>query len=781
MTTIYQKTIQPREIAKNHGVTDSEYHRIYEFLGREPNTIEAGIFGVMWSEHCGYKHSRTTLKLLPKEGERLLVKAGEENAGAVDIGHGYAVVFKAESHNHPSAVEPHAGAATGVGGIIRDIFTMGARPIALLDSLRFGKLDNPKVKRLFSGVVKGIADYGNCIGIPTVGGEIYFDESYSENPLVNVMCVGIVKHEKLAKGKATGVGNPVMYLGAATGRDGLGGASFASRELTDQSEEDRPAVQVGDPFMEKLLLEACLELLDSDAVVGIQDMGAAGFTCATCETASRGNSGMDVDVAFVPQRESGMSAYEIMLSESQERMLVIVKKGREKEAEKIFRKWDLHGVVVGHVNNSGLLRIRDHGKLVAEIPAKCLTDEAPVYNPSMSVPKYLKEAQHLDLESIPDVEPHGRNPERSRRMKDPTAVLKKLLSSPTIASKEWVYQQYDHMVRTNTLGVGSPGKGDAAILKVKETGDYLAVSADCNSTYCYLDPFEGGKIAVAEAARNIACVGAEPLGVTDCLNFGNPEDPEVFWQFRKAVEGIAEACRVLDIPVTGGNVSFYNESPQGAVDPTPMIGVVGIIRSPVTGHQSPDHPHPFPPPSRGRVREGGAWATSYFQKEGDLVFLMGETKEELGGSEYLKQIHHLKKGLPPRLDLNLEKRVHQFLREAIGNGWIRSAHDCSEGGLAVALAECCVMGDHKIGAEVELTDGKIRLDALLFGETQSRVVISASRTFTDELNQLAKRLSVPFSKIGIVRGNDLKIGRWIRIDVDEIERFWKTAISKTMM
>ncbi len=763
MTTIYQKTIQSRQVAKSHGVTDPEHQKICQFLGREPNVVEAGIFGVMWSEHCGYKHSRTTLKLLPREGKRLLVKAGEENAGVVDIGHGYAVVFKAESHNHPSAVEPHAGAATGVGGIIRDIFTMGARPIALLDSLRFGKLDSPKVKRLFSGVVKGIADYGNCIGIPTVGGEVYFDESYSENPLVNVMCVGIVKHEKLAKGKATGVGNPVMYLGAATGRDGLGGASFASRELTEESEEDRPAVQVGDPFMEKLLLEACLELLDSDAVIGIQDMGAAGFTCATCETASRGNSGMDVDVAFVPRRETGMSAYEIMLSESQERMLVIVKKGREKEAEKIFRKWDLHGVVVGHVNNNGLLRIRDHGKLVAEIPAKCLTDEAPVYNPSMSVPKYLKEVQHLDLETIPEV-------------KDPLAVLKKLLSSPTIASKEWVYQQYDYMVRTNTLGVGLPGKGDAAILKVKETGDYLAVSADCNSTYCYLDPFEGGKIAVAEAARNVACVGAEPIGLTDCLNFGNPEDPEVFWQFRKAVEGISEACRVLDIPVTGGNVSFYNESPQGAVDPTPMIGIVGLIQRSAyivqrSGKQLPSSQLPAPSPV--------PFVTSYFQKEGDLVFLIGETKEELGGSEYLKQIHGLKKGLPPRLGLQLEKRVHQFLREAIGNGWIHSAHDCSEGGLAVALAECCVMGDKKIGAEINL-EKKIRLDALLFGETQSRVVISASKTFTDELNQLAKRLSVPFSKIGIVRGDDLKIGQWIKMDVGEIERYWRGAIAYYM-
>ncbi len=738
-----------REVAKSHGVTDAEYQKIREFLGREPNVIEAGIFGVMWSEHCGYKHSRTTLKLLPREGKRLLVKAGEENAGAVDIGHGYAVVFKAESHNHPSAVEPHAGAATGVGGIIRDIFTMGARPIALLDSLRFGELNSPKVKRLFSGVVKGIADYGNCIGIPTVGGEVYFDDSYNENPLVNVMCVGIVKHEKLAKGKASGVGNPVMYLGAATGRDGLGGASFASRELTEESEEDRPAVQVGDPFMEKLLLEACLELLDSDAVIGIQDMGAAGFTCATCETASRGNSGMEVDVSFVPRRETGMSAYEIMLSESQERMLVIVKKGREKEAEAIFKKWDLHGVVVGRVTNDGFLKIREHGKLVAEIPAKCLTDEAPAYTPAMKVPRYLKEIQQLDLAEIPDV-------------KDPATVLKKLLSSPTIASKEWVYQQYDHMVRTNTAGL--PAKTEAAILRVKETGQYLAVSADCNNTYCYLDPFEGGKIAVAEAARNVACVGAEPIGLTDCLNFGNPEDPEVFWQFRKAIEGISEACRVLDIPVTGGNVSFYNESPQGAVDPTPMIGVVGLIEK----------------TENGKWKMENGFPTSYFQKEGDLIFLIGETKEELGGSEYLKQIHGLKKGLPPRMDLQLEKRVHQFLREAVNNGWVRSAHDCSEGGLAVALAECCVMGDTKIGAEIELTDGKIRLDVLLFGETQSRVVISASKTWMEELKQLAKRLSVPFSKIGIVRGDDLKIGQWIRMDVDEIERFWKTTIPNAM-
>jgi phosphoribosylformylglycinamidine synthase len=748
-------------IAQIHGITEQEYKRICQLLGREPNEVEAGIFGVMWSEHCGYKHSRTTLKLLPREGERLLVKAGEENAGAVDIGHGYAVVFKAESHNHPSAVEPHAGAATGAGGIIRDIFTMGARPIALLDSLRFGKLDNPKVKRLFSGVVKGIADYGNCVGIPTVGGEVYFDESFSENPLVNVMCVGIVKHDRLAKGKATGVGNPVMYVGASTGRDGLGGASFASRELTEESEEDRPAVQVGDPFMEKLLLEACLELLDSGAIIGIQDMGAAGFTCATCETASRGNSGMEVDVALVPRRETGMSAYEIMLSESQERMLVIVKKGREKEAERIFQKWDLHGVVVGHVTDSKMLRVRDHGKLVAEIPAKALTECAPAYTPEAREPRYLRSTQTLNFSKIPDVDPIGRQ--------NPTEVLKKLLSSPTIASKEWVYQQYDHMVRTNTLGIGLPGRGDAAILRVKETGDYLAISTDCNSTYCYLDPFEGAKVAVAESARNIACVGAEPLGLTDCLNFGNPEDPEVFWQFRRAVEGIAEACRVLDIPVTGGNVSFYNESPQGAIDPTPMIGIVGLV-------QGSGGPLPFP--------------TSYFQREGDLVFLVGETREELGGSEYLKQIHGLKKGLPPRIDLHLEKCLHQFLRETIANGWIRSAHDCSEGGLAVALAECCVMNpEKKLGAEIDLGRSgfqirpyqkNIRLDALLFGETQSRVIISASKTWEEELTQLAHKFHLPFSKIGIVRGDDLKIGCWIRIDVTEIDHHWRGAIGKGM-
>jgi len=529
------------EVIEAHGITPEEFEMIIKILGREPNFTELGIFSVMWSEHCSYKNSKPILKLFPTEGPRLLVKAGEENAGVVDIGDGLALCFKIESHNHPSAIEPFQGAATGVGGILRDIFTMGARPILLMNSLRFGELDKPQTKHLVRGVVGGIAHYGNCMGVPTIGGEVYFDESYEGNPLVNAMCLGILKTDAIMKGAASGIGNPVYYVGAATGRDGLGGAAFASRELTEESHVDRPAVQVGDPFMQKLLMEACLELIKTDALVGMQDMGAAGLTCSTCETAARGDAGIEIDLAKVPLRETGMIPYEVMLSESQERMLIIAKKGKEKIVEDIFDKWDLHAVQIGEVKEGNMMRVLDAGELVAEIPAKALTDEGPIYKREEKEPDYLKEARKLNLKDV----------------KEPTdfnAVLKQLLGHPSIASKAWLWEQYDHMVRTDTTFY--PGH-DAALIRVKDTKKGIAVSTDCNSLYCYLDPFEGGKIAVAEAARNVVATGAKPLAITNCLNFGNPMKPEVFWQFHQAVEGLSAACKAFGTPVTGGNVSLY--------------------------------------------------------------------------------------------------------------------------------------------------------------------------------------------------------------------------------
>src|SRR5688572_1515926 len=548
------------KVLERHGLKPDEYERIVGILGREPNLTELGIFSVMWSEHCSYKSSRVHLKTLPTDGPQVLQGPGE-NAGAIDVGDGLAAVFKIESHNHPSFIEPYQGAATGVGGIIRDIFTMGARPIALMNSLRFGSLDTPGTRRLLEGVVAGIAGYGNSIGIPTVGGEIAFEPSYAGNPLVNVFCLGIAKASDIIKGVASGVGNAVYYVGAKTGRDGIHGATMASAEFDDKSAEKRPAVQVGDPFMEKLLLEACLEVMQTDALVGIQDMGAAGLTCSTTEMGSRGGAGVEIDVSFVPQRETGMSPYEIMLSESQERMLLVVKKGREAEVERIFDKWDLHAVHIGEVTDDGYLRVKNLGEVVAEIPNRALTDEAPVYRRPMTEPEYLREVQQLDLGSL------GAPP--------PAAdVFRRLLASPAIASKRWVYRQYDHMVRTNTLVF--PGMG-AGVVRVKGTRRALALSVDGNGRFVYLDPFVGAQLAVAEAARNVACAGGLPIGATNCLNFGNPEKPEIMWQFARAVEGIAEACRALDIPITGGNVSLYNETDGKAIYPTPVIGVVGLI------------------------------------------------------------------------------------------------------------------------------------------------------------------------------------------------------------
>ncbi len=633
--------ITPAIIAK-HGVTPEEYDRIKTILGREPNLTELGIFSVMWSEHCSYKNSRPELKKFPRDGDFILVKAGEENAGIVDIGDGWAIAFKIESHNHPSAVEPFQGAATGVGGIVRDIFTMGARPILNMNSLRFGPIAGRSAqaaqnRKLFAGVVAGIAHYGNCMGIPTVGGEVYFDESYNGNPLVNALSLGIIRHDQIKRGKAEGIGNPVIYVGSATGRDGLAGAAFASRELTEESQADRPAVQVGDPFMEKLLLEACLEVMRTPGlVVGIQDMGAAGLTCSTCETASRAGTGIEIDLAKVPQRETGMTPYEIMLSESQERMLLIAQKGREKEVEAIFNKWDLHGVTIGRVTGDGIMRVKVGRQTVAEIPAKKLADDAPVY--------------HREAKPIPP-----RPLTLPAEPKDYEKVLVELLKSPTIASKNWVYRQYDHMVQSGT--VIAPGS-DAAVVRINlhrpdlghaGTGEkYIAFTTDCNSTYCVLDPYEGGKIAVAEAHRNLVCSGARPLAVTDNLNFGNPHKPENFWQLRRCIEGAAEACAFFSTPVTGGNVSLYNESPVAAIDPTPTIGMLGLI----------DDPRHI--------------TTQWFKDTGDVIILLGDLGAELGGSEYLKRLHRLKAGAPPRLDLANAKQIHDACLNYIRQGLIRA-------------------------------------------------------------------------------------------------------------
>jgi phosphoribosylformylglycinamidine synthase len=745
------------EIIAKHGVTPEEYGSIEKILGRAPNITELGIFSVMWSEHCSYKNSRPELKKFPREAPFILVKAGEENAGIVDIGDSWAIAFKIESHNHPSAVEPFQGAATGVGGIIRDIFTMGARPILNMNSLRFGPIEGDSVeaaqnRRLFAGVVAGIAHYGNCIGVPTVGGEVYFDESYDGNPLVNALSLGVLRHDQIKRGKAAGVGNPVIYVGSATGRDGLAGAAFASRELTEESQQDRPAVQVGDPFMEKLLLEACLEVMRTNGlVVGIQDMGAAGLTCSTCETASRGGTGNEIDLNLVPKRETGMTPYEILLSESQERMLLIAQKGREKEVEAIFEKWDLHGVTIGRVTDDGMMRVKFGSVVAAEIPARQLAEDAPIYHREAKQPDW--EIQNANFEIRNVIEP-----------RDCGEVLLKLLGSPTIASKNWVYRQYDHMVQDGTIV--APGS-DAAVVRINlsrpdlgapgATGEkFIAFTTDCNSTYCYLDPFEGGKIAVAEAVRNLVCSGARPLAITDNLNFGNPMKPEVFWQFRRCVEGICEACQAFDTPVTGGNVSFYNESPAGAIDPTPTIGMLGLI-------DDPKH-----------------ITTQWFKDEGDVVLLLGEIGDELGGSEYLKRIHRLKTGKSPRMDLALAKQISDFTLGSIRKGWVKSAHDCSEGGLAVALAECCMSnGDAMIGASVDSSKFPGRLDAVLFGETQSRIVLSCPAKHAEEI----LRSGLPVTRLGVTGGKALNIKTSrgeLSWDLVHMRDVWWNAIGRLM-
>ncbi|WP_366161825.1 phosphoribosylformylglycinamidine synthase subunit PurL [Bacillus infantis] len=673
--------IVTEKVYKEMGLTDQEFAMVEDILGRLPNYTELGLFSVMWSEHCSYKNSKPVLKKFPVKGKRVLQGPGE-GAGIVDIGDGQAVVFKIESHNHPSAIEPYQGAATGVGGIIRDVFSMGARPIALLNSLRFGELDSPRVRYLFKEVVAGIAGYGNCIGIPTVGGEVQFDASYEGNPLVNAMCVGLIDHKDIKKGQAHGVGNTVMYVGAKTGRDGIHGATFASEELTEQSEEKRPAVQVGDPFMEKLLLEACLELVKNDALVGIQDMGAAGLTSSSAEMASKAGSGIEMNLDLVPQRETGMTAYEMMLSESQERMLIVVQKGREQEIVDLFSKYELEAVAIGRVTDDKMLRLLHKGEVVADVPADALAEEAPVYHKPSREPEYFREFQAMETE-IPAAGNAGE-------------TLMRLLQQPTIASKEWVYDQYDYMVRTST--VVSPGS-DAAVVRIRGTRKALAMTTDCNSRYLYLDPETGGKIAVAEAARNIIASGAEPLAITDCLNFGNPEKPEIFWQLEKAADGMSSACLALNTPVIGGNVSLYNETNGTAVYPTPVVGMVGLV-------EDVDH-----------------ITTQSFKQAGDLIYLLGETKAEFGGSELQKLVHGEIFGKAPELDLEKEARNQEQVLKAIRAGLVSSAHDLAEGGLAVAAAES-VIGSEGLGALIRISGDET---SALFSESQSRFLLTVKK------------------------------------------------------
>lgn len=722
--------IKQEKIYREMGLSDSEFASAEKILGRTPNYTETGLFSVMWSEHCSYKNSKPVLKKFPVTGERVLQGPGE-GAGIVDIGDGQAVVFKIESHNHPSAIEPYQGAATGVGGIIRDVFSMGARPIALLNSLRFGELESPRVKYLFEQVVAGIAGYGNCIGIPTVGGEVQFDGAYEGNPLVNAMCVGLINHEDIKKGQAHGVGNTVMYVGAKTGRDGIHGATFASEELNEASEEKRPAVQVGDPFMEKLLLEACLELVKNDALVGIQDMGAAGLTSSSAEMASKAGSGIEMNLDLVPQRETGMTAYEMMLSESQERMLIVVEKGREQEIIDLFSKYELEAVAIGKVTDDKMLRLLHKGEVVADVPADALAEEAPVYYKPSSEPAYFREFQAMD-NKIPNVENYE-------------TTLLQLLQQPTIASKEWVYDQYDHMVRTST--VVSPGS-DAAVVRIRGTEKGLAMTTDCNSRYIYLDPETGGKIAVAEAARNIVCSGGEPLAITDCLNFGNPEKPEIFWQFEKAVDGMSEACRTLSTPVIGGNVSLYNETNGTAVYPTPVVGMVGLVEN--LKHVT----------------------TQHFKNAGDLIYLLGDTKDEFGGSELQKLVYGKIFGKAPELDLEVEASYQAQILTVIKNGLVASAHDVAEGGAAVALAES-VIGSKGLGAAVELEGNAV---SALFSESQSRFILSVKPENQIEFESLTdavligKVVETPVLKVD-VNGENV-----INQDAEGLKKAWKGAI-----
>ena len=727
------------ELIIEHGLSEEEYAWIWEYLGREPNYTELGIFSVMWSEHCSYKNSIAQLKTLPRTGSKLLTEAGEENAGAVDIGDGLACVFKIESHNHPSALEPYQGAATGIGGILRDIFTMGARPEATFNSLRFGPLDIPHVRYIFDGVVRGAGDYGNCFGVPDIGGEVWFEPAYTGNPLVNVMALGIAKTGELLSATAKGAGNPVLIVGARTGRDGIHGATFASEELSEKSAAKRPAVQIGDPFTEKLLLEATLEIIKKGLAVGIQDMGAAGITCSTSEMSARGNSGMEIDIDKVPVREEAMTPYEIMLSESQERMLVVARPETLKEVQAIFKKWGLLAAVIGKVIDENILRVYSQGQICAEIPPDVLVlgGKAPVYTRDQSKPIYIDELASFDPLTLP--EPSDYN-----------AVLKKLIGSPNIASKRWVYQQYDTSVRTST--VEGPG-GDAAVIRIRKSKKGLAISTDCNGRWCYLNPRLGARNAVCEAALNVACAGAMPAAITNCLNFGNPYDPEVYFTFAEAVAGMGEACRVLDTPVTGGNVSFYNEHKGEAVYPSPVIGMVGVLED-VTKRIAP-----------------------FFSCNGDIIALIGEIMGGLGGSEYLKVIHNKVAGPIQDIDLNSVKGTINLLVELISRQLINSAHDISDGGLAVALAECCFIND--IGAIIKF-DSDLRSDNLLFGECRPAIVISLNESNRNDVAKICSEYNIVFKEIGKTGGDNLVIGDLVDIRIANLKAIYESTIPDLM-
>jgi phosphoribosylformylglycinamidine synthase subunit PurL len=735
------------DLVADHGLSESEYALIVEAIGREPTYTELGVFSALWSEHCGYKNSKPLLRQLPTRAPWVLQGPGE-NAGVIEIGDGFAIAFKIESHNHPSAVEPYEGAATGVGGILRDVFTMGARPIATLNSLRFGSLQRPRVRYLFAGVVKGIGDYGNCVGIPSIGGEVYFDDAYEGNPIVNAMAIGLMKVDELIRGEASGPGNPIMAVGARTGRDGIHGATFASEELSEETEARRPQVQVGDPFTEKLLLEASLELIRSGHIVGIQDMGAAGLASSSTEMAARSGTGVDIDTALVPVREPDMTPYEILLSESQERMLVVAKAGREDDVIRILQKWELEAAVIGHVTDDGMYRVRENGTIVCEVPGQPLVNECPTYTRDgieSDEVRTLRAWTPAQLDTTHTEQHAGR-------------VLLRLLGSPNIASKRWVYNQYDTTVRTNT--VYAPG-GDAGVLRIRGTNRGIAASVDCNGRYVYLNPRRGAMIAVAEAARNVVCVGARPRAITNNLNFGNPLKPEVYHQLREAVLGMGDACAAFDTPVTGGNVSLYNENPRGAIYPTPVVGMIGVLEN--VEHR----------------------LTMSFKETGDVVILLGRNTDELGGSEYLKVVHGLVAGDAPAIDLDGERRLQELVLTLNERRVLHSAHDTAEGGLAVCLAECALTGDDRFGVDIEITD-PLPAAALLFGEAQGRIVVSCGPGMVEDIIAAAASASVPAAVIGRVGEHDgtfrLRTAGVAAIDlpVASLHEIYYTAIPRLM-